>query len=98
VLDAVISLPKGERSSAQTLDAICAAVSQATKTQVEAGMIPLNRFLQHRDQQGAINEKARTVLLNTLESTGTNLSWQLFYDPGIKSYALNVHQVPPPNR
>jgi hypothetical protein len=98
VLDAVITLPAEERSSMQMLDAICAAVSQATKTHVEAGMVPLNPFLQHRDQQGAISEKARSVLLNTLERTGTNMSWRLYYGPGTKRYVLNIHQVPPPNR
>jgi hypothetical protein len=97
VLDAVISLPEEERSSTKTVDAICAAISHTTNTQLGAGTIPLNQFLQHRDQHGAINEKARNVLLRTLENTGTNLSWRLFYDPGIKMYALNIHQVPSPN-
>ncbi len=98
VLDTVISLPAEERSAMQTLDAICAAVSQATKTQVVVGMVPLNRFFQHRDQEGATSETARDVLLKLLERTGTNLSWQLFYEPGIRMYALNIHQVGPTNR
>jgi hypothetical protein len=98
VLDAVITLPEQERSSAQTLEAICAAVSDATHTHVGVGTIPLNRFLQHRDQKGTYGETARDVLLKLLERTGTNLTWRLLYDPGLKVYALNIHEVRPPSR
>lgn len=97
VLDAVITLPAEERSGLQTLEAICAAVRQATQTPVVVGTIPLNLFLQHRDQQGAASEKARDVLLNTLKRTGMNLSWRLLYGPGTKMYVLNIRQVPPPS-
>ncbi len=95
VLDAVISLPAEDRTGMQLLDAICVSVSQATETRVVVGTIPLNLFVKRRTQRGAANQKARDVLDTMLEDikSGTNLSWQLFYDPGMKMYALNIHQV-----
>lgn len=96
VLDATITLPVDERTGVQTLEAICASVSQATQTRVVVGTIPLGLFFQHRGQQGASSQKARDVLVTLLESTkkGANLSWQLFHDPGMNMYVLNIHQVP----
>ncbi|HKN82234.1 MAG TPA: hypothetical protein VJW17_02305 [Pyrinomonadaceae bacterium] len=34
------------------------------------------------------------MLTSLLKRTGTRLSWQLLYDPGLKVYALNIHGVP----
>ena len=98
VLDAVISLSQGDRTSLQTLHAICEAVSQATGTHVEVGAVPLGLFMNHRDNEVVVSQKARDVLVQTLERTGsgTNLSWQLLYDPGMKTYYLNIHIVPAP--
>ncbi len=99
VLDTMITLPAGERSGMQTLETICAAISQANQTQVVVGTVPLNLFIQHRDRRGAASQRARDILVNLLEATktGANLSWQLLYDPGQKMYALNIHQVPSKN-
>lgn len=98
VLDAVISVSQGDRTSLQTLEAICEAVSGATGTQVVVGTVPIGLFMNHRDNEVVVNQKARDVLVQTLERTGgrTNLSWQLFYDPGMKTYYLNIHTVPAP--
>jgi len=95
VLDAVISLPAEDRTGMQLLDAICVSVSQATETRVVVGTIPLNLFVKRRTQRGAANQKARDVLATMLEDikSGTNLSWRLFYDPGMRMYVLNIHQV-----
>jgi hypothetical protein len=95
VLDAVISIPAEDRTGMQLLDAICVSVSQATETRVVVGTIPLNLFVKRRTQRGAASQKARDVLATMLEDikSGTNLSWQLFYDPGMKMYVLNIHQV-----
>lgn len=95
VLDALISIPAEDRSGLDTLGAICASVSQATETHVVMGTIPLNRLNQHRDVQGATNQKARDVLMQLLERTapGATVSWDLFYDPMMKRYVLNIHVV-----
>jgi hypothetical protein len=95
VLDALITLPAGERNGVRMLGVICAAVSKATGARVEVGVIPTDLFMRYQDQQGAMNEKARDVLANRLESMkdGPKLSWQLLYDPGLKMYFLNIHPV-----
>jgi len=96
VLDAVISISQGDRSSLQTLQAICEAVSQATGTQVVLGTVPIGPFMNHRDSEVVVSQKARDVLVQTLTRVGgsTNLSWQLLFDPGLKTYYLNIHVVP----
>lgn len=96
VLDAMINVPAEERSGVQTLRAICEAVSQATHTRVVVGTIPLNLFIRHHGSEGGADQKARDVLVNLLGNTrkGTNLSWRLLYDPGMGTYALNIHTVP----
>ena len=100
VLDAVITVPAGDRTGMQKLDAICEAISQVTQTRVVVGVVPLNLFFQHRDQQGAVSQKARDALAQILEAVGngTSLSWQLLYDPGMRIYVLNIHEVPKTNR
>ncbi|HLA10739.1 MAG TPA: hypothetical protein VJ023_09105 [Pyrinomonadaceae bacterium] len=95
VLDAVITLPAKERTGLQTLEALCTAISKRTHMPVIVGAIPLTMFLQHKDQEGADSQRARETLSQLLERTGKGmkLSWQLFYDPGMKIYALNIHVV-----
>lgn len=96
VLEAIVSLTAVERTGFEKLNSICAAISQATKIPVMIGTIPKHLFLQHQDQEGAARRTARDVLANMLETVGngTHLSWQLFYDPGLRIYVLNIHQVP----
>jgi hypothetical protein len=94
VLDAVINLPKAQRSGLGTLEAVCEAVSQVTGTHVVLGTAPLNLFLRYRDEEGMTRVPAREALANFLAKVGrAPLSWQLLYDPTLKMYALNVHQV-----
>ena len=97
ILDTKISLTAGERTEMQRLEAICSAITEATKIPVWVGTVPTNLLLQHRDSEGAAQQKARDVLVNLLEtvSSRANWSWQLFYDPspGLKIYMLNIHPV-----
>lgn len=97
VLDAVISLRKAQRSGLETLEAICAAVSQVTGTRVVVGSAPLNAFLRYRNEEGITRKPARGALAEILAKIGhgTPLSWQLFYSPTLKMYVLNVHEVRP---
>lgn len=95
VLDTVIFLPAEERTGMETLEAICRAVSQATNIHVGVGTIPLNLFLRDRYRQEVNSGKARDVLIDLLKTLqGPNqLSWRLLYDPGDKTFALNIHGV-----
>ncbi|HVQ39719.1 MAG TPA: hypothetical protein VMS31_19420, partial [Pyrinomonadaceae bacterium] len=95
VFDAVITVPKAKRSGMQTLDAICAAVSQVTGTRVGVGSAPLNAFFRYRDEEGITRRPAREALAELLARIGyaTPPSWRLLYDPMMKIYALNVRVV-----
>jgi hypothetical protein len=102
VLDAIIFLPAEERTGEEKLESVCAAIGRATNIPVVIGTIPTNWFFRHIDQQGAVREKARDVLVNMFETmtrdSETKLSWRLFYGPGTKRYALNIHMVSPRSR
>jgi hypothetical protein len=95
VLDTKISLPMRERSGFQMLDAICRAVSNEQHKRLEVATAPMNLFLQNRTTLGFSNEKARDVLIKFLQNVDQSgrLSWQLLYEPGMKTYALNIHRV-----
>src|SRR5262245_27189861 len=67
ILDTKISLTAGERTEMQRLEAICSAITEATKIPVWVGTVPTNLLLQHRDSEGAAQQKARDVLVNLLE-------------------------------
>jgi hypothetical protein len=96
VLDALISVPKAERSGLQTLDAICAAVSQVTGTKVVFFGGPFNNlYLRYRNKEEITRRPARAALAEILIKigNGTPLSWQLLYEPGMKMYGLKVQVV-----
>jgi hypothetical protein len=95
VLDTLITVPAQKRNGLELLDAICAAISDASGTGVVVGGAPLNRFYRHQTESGAKNQRARDFLTNELDQiTGqVKWSWQLLYDPGEKTYFLNVHGV-----
>jgi hypothetical protein len=95
ILETRISLTAEPRTGLQKLESICSAITLATDIPVKVGMVPTNLLLQHVDSQGAEHQRARDVLTDLLESAagGANLSWQLFYGPDVKYYALNIHQV-----
>jgi hypothetical protein len=95
VLDVAISIPAKERNGLQMLEALCAEVSKSVQLRVVVGMAPYGLFLQHKENQEVESAIARDVLVQLLEraGNGTRLSWQLFYDPGLRMYALNIHRV-----
>jgi len=95
LLDVAISLPPKERTGLQMLYALCTELSKSVQLRVVVGTIPHGLFLQHKDNQGVERMIARDVLVQLIERAGrgTRLSWQLFYDPGLKMYALNIHHV-----
>ena len=97
LLDTVISLPSEERSGAQTLKALCNAISQQSQNLVLVGTIPVNRFLHYHDNRGLKSERARDALADLLRSVDPNgnLSWQLLGGPGTDTYFLNIHRVKP---
>jgi hypothetical protein len=95
ILESLITIVPKERTGLETLQAICAALSSATHTPVNLATIPMNVFLNLRNEGGFTRLKARDALVKTLERTGIPLSWQLLYNSTMKSYFLNIHPVRP---
>ena len=95
VLDTGISLPLRERSGLQMLDAICEAISKGKNMRVVVATVPTNLFLQNHTTLAYSNERARDVLIKFLQNVDQSghLSWRLLYEPGTKTYALNIHRV-----
>jgi hypothetical protein len=95
VLDAVISLPKAQRGGLETLEAICVAISQVTRTRVALGSAPLSLFIRYRNDEGITRRPARDALAEFFAKVQNEapLSWRLFYSPTLKMYVLNVHEV-----
>src|SRR5215217_3355373 len=93
VLDTPITVPSQKRNGLELLDAICTAVSEASRTRVVLGSAPLGLFHCYQTGSGTKDQKARAFLTSELDRvTGeAKLSWQLLYDPGMKIYFLNIH-------
>ena len=95
ILDTPVEIPVQERTGMQMLEAWANAVSANSKKQIVIGTVPLQMFATYKDSQGLSFPNARDALTEILETVGkgTKLSWEFFYDPGLKLYALNIHRV-----
>jgi hypothetical protein len=102
VLDVAITVPEQQWSGSELVGFICQALSQATGKTVVVGMVPTNLLNQTAVTLQADGEPARDVLLRAFaglqyqQPVSTNvpqLSWQLFYGPDVKTYALNIRAV-----
>lgn len=95
ILDTPVELKVQERNGMQMLEAWADAVRANAKQQLVIGAAPLQMFATYKDKQGLSFPNARDALTEILETVGkrSQLSWQLFYDPGLKLYALNVYRV-----
>jgi hypothetical protein len=94
ILETRITVPaKKLRDGAAMLNALAAVLSKASGHKVLVGTIPTKLLVRSRSEGAWTNEVARNVMITALQSTGTRMSWKLFYDPALKTYALNVQQV-----
>ncbi|MGI8568807.1 MAG: hypothetical protein ACR2KT_06910 [Methylocella sp.] len=93
VLDTVITVEPKERTAEELLDEICKKISIGANTTVEVGMIQVNMFASTKTSIGSSGKTARSILEQLILELGAPLSWQLFYDPEYKMYALNIHSV-----
>lgn len=91
LLDAEVSLSSGEATALQFIRSLCEALRQVTHKNVAPGTISVN--LSRYPIKVVAPGKARDLLTSVLEQTGQPLSWQLFYDPGVDWYVLNIHRV-----
>lgn len=93
ILDGRITISVKERSLEEMLQEICTAVSAEQRVRVAIGSAPHLSWGADR-AVGATGESARTVLLRTLNSSGRQVVWQIFYGPDIKAYFLNLRALP----
>jgi hypothetical protein len=90
LLDTPIFIPLEKRSALHVLSLICDELSRISAHRVGLGLVPMNPLHAYQVEMGAANQPARDVLANLL---GQPMAWQLFYDPGLGWYALNIHLV-----
>ena len=90
VLDTRITVAAKPRSAMELLGEICQAVSRISGQPVGIGTVPTNALLQQKIEIGANNEPARQVLEKLIVANRLSLSWRLLYDPGLKTYYLNI--------
>lgn len=95
LLDAPITVAAQKRNGLASLNAICAAVSEASGTRVVVAGAPANLFVRYQTESGAKNQRARDFLTNELDRIAgpAKLSWKLLYAPDMKAYYLNIHLV-----
>ena len=95
ILDSIITIPAQERTGLQSLELLCDAVSLSARMKMRLGTLDRNLFGNSRNRIGVNRVKARVFLMRTLETVNlyAGHSWQLFYDPTMKNYALNIHPV-----
>jgi hypothetical protein len=93
VLDTKITIAPGRRTAFDLIDAIVRDISSRSKTEVALGIVPMNALIGHQTTVAGSNETARAMLDRLFDEMDAPLSWQLFYDPGGKSYFFNVHLV-----
>jgi hypothetical protein len=90
VLGTRITVAAKPRSAMELLGEICQAVSRVSGQPVGIGTVPNNALLQQTIEIGANNEPAREVLEKLIMANRLTLSWRLLYDPGLKTYYLNI--------
>lgn len=90
VLDTRITIPAKPRNGMELLEQIAQAVSDGSGQPVEIGTVSTDALYGLQTQIGAEGEPARKVLEELIAASGMPLSWRLLYDPGLKTYFLNV--------
>ena len=94
VLDSSIVLEPGHKNLEQVVSEIAAAAAVRARYPIGHGDVASNLLLQTMVRVDARAEPARTMLLRYLAATRRAVSWRLFYDPGMKSYHLNLRLEP----
>ena len=84
----VSPVPPG-RNAVEGLDALLAAVQQASGDRIVLGTIPTNLMVQSRMAENAKGDTVRDILERTLHETGRTVSWKLLFSPPDQTYVLN---------
>jgi hypothetical protein len=95
ILDTVITLPPGRRTTNQLLQSICDEVTKETGYKIDVGPSdPTTEKLTAQAVEGVSARAAIGQLLDGLATPGA-FDWDLYYDPADKSYGLNFSYVGP---
>lgn len=97
MLENGVSLAPKERPAIELLNDICEALSLIKGEKVIVGLIP--PWLARQKTSFPVSDMAaRSVLDRLFAEIEAPLSWQLFYDPGLHWWALNIHVVSSPTK
>jgi hypothetical protein len=97
ILDTVVSVPSGPRDGGELLQAICDEVKKQTGYEIGVGRAPSNYLAQYRTTEGIDSMSAQSAIERVLDKSSRpgSFVWDLYYDPGDKSYGLNFSYVGP---
>ncbi len=93
ILDTRISISAQNATGIDIIEMMCKQLSERLGGKVVVGMIPPVPFSSLQKIFTAVDRSANDCLTELIKKTGYNLSWQLFYDPKLRWYALNIHPV-----
>jgi hypothetical protein len=93
ILDTSVSLPAEPRTAAKLVGDLRAALTRTTGQTVILGTIPYGLLARHKISLSISDAPARSVLDQLFAEIDAPLSWQLFHDPGLNWYVLNIHLV-----
>jgi len=96
LLDIRVSLAGEPRSANKLVSDLCEALSRASGQTVVPGVAPYNLLASRQTSLSVSDVTARSVLDQLFAEIQAPLSWQLFYDPTLNWYVLNIHLVQPP--
>jgi hypothetical protein len=93
LLSLTVSVLPKQRTVVELVEEICDSLSLATGHTVVVGTTPWLKSAKEKTTITASQETALSVLSRLLVEMPVPLSWQLFYDPGVRWYVLNIHAV-----
>jgi hypothetical protein len=93
ILDTVISIPAGRRTTNQLLQSICDEVKKETGYQIDVG--PSDPTSTKWTTQGVDAQTARTAIGHLLDNLATpgDFDWDLYYDAADGKYGLNFSYI-----
>jgi hypothetical protein len=93
LLKTPVSLPANQKSASEILKTFCQALSSKTEWKVTLGQLPLLPAFDKALTLEPAEKPAVEYLVELSKKMGGNISWQLLYEPRLKGYVLNAHEI-----
>ncbi len=93
LLDTTMTITPQQRTGADLVREICHSLSLSTGQTVVVGTTPASLLAKHATTIADSDATARSLLSRLFAEMRVPLSWQLFFDPGLQLYVLNIHPV-----